>query len=133
MRAKYPNLELIEYIAWQILEKKYGVSAKTAVALSCSADVFLQTWPDTAIGLRTDPSQIAGQALTDAYTTVLHLSWHDKKEGKTYAEIFGGKHECWQVFFDGKPAYIVDEPKDAFFEDLKDRNMSSLLDAEGRY
>ena len=58
-----------------------------------------------------------GQAITKAYTTVMH-------------EI---DSDFFCVFFDRELAYTVFDAKAEFFEDLKDRNLESVGSAMRRY
>ena len=75
--------------------------------------MFTQTWSTTALGFDV---MIAGQAFTDALTTVLH-TFDDR----------------YFVFFDGRIAYVVENPTEKFFEDLKNHNMSNCENAEKLY
>lgn len=66
-------------------------------------EVFPQVWGSTALGL----GGIGGQAMTTAYTTVVsdcHTGWYS-------------------VFFGERLAYLIHNPNDIFFDDLKDRKM----------
>lgn len=61
--------------------------------------MFPQVWGSTALGFE----GIGGCALTTAYTVVVC-----DEENKLYG-----------VFFDERPAYLVENPSEVFFEDLK--------------
>ena len=67
--------------------------------------MFPQTWGSTALGF----GGIGGQAITSAYTTVVtDLGWYG-------------------VFFGERLAYLVAEPNDTFFEDLRMGQMASVM------
>lgn len=124
--VRYPNLELLEYKAWKLISEKYGYTGNTRTLYrNCSADMFQQIWPDTLAGLRSSEEQIARRQLTPEYTTVMHLKWQIKGDNTDYEE--------YVIFFGQIPAYSVTDANKAFLEDLKDRNMASLLDAKDRY
>ena len=122
---KYPNLELIEYITANIV-------CNTCDCLSGSGYhkfrmyVFPQTWASTALGFD-EHGGFGGQAFTDAYTTIVEMTWNDfktreKSDDKIYA-----------VFFDGKFAYMCLNPTEMFFEDLNKRQMKSQREAKIHY
>lgn len=82
-------------------------------------DTFVQTWPNTACGW-SEPKAMSGQAFTKEYTTVATVNYTDfNKSNETF----------YVVFFGEKPAYKVETPNKAFFEDLKDRRMLSKYEA----
>lgn len=68
--------------------------------------MFPQTWGSTALGF----GGIGGQAMTSAYTTVV-------------TDIYYG---WYGVFFNEGLAYLVTNPSDAFFEDLRKGEMASV-------
>jgi hypothetical protein len=72
---------------------------------------FPQTWGSTALGF----GGMGGAAMTKAYTTVIIC------------------RENAAVFFAGRHCYSVDGINDAFKEDLKNKHMRSLKEADGRY
>lgn len=72
---------------------------------------FKQTWSSTALGF----GGVGGTAMTNAYTTILRLG------------------NIWFVFFDGKFAYKVSIDDEVFYEDMKDRNLRSIKEAQERY
>lgn len=77
--------------------------------------IFNQTWPNTATGLA-EEGDFSGQAFTDALTVVIE---YNKK---------------YYVYFNGKPAYIVEEPiNPEFFEDLKNHRLVEKLEAFKKY
>lgn len=72
---------------------------------------FKQTWGSTALGF----GGVGGSAMTDAYTTVL-------RRGNT-----------WFVFFDGRFAYKVNIDDKTFYEDMKNRRLRSVKEAQECY
>ena len=96
---KYPNLELLEYKAIIALGDDYK-------GADLQAEMFLQTWPSTALGF----GGVGGSMMTPAYTTV-------------FSDYLENVH---LVFFGEKLAYIITDPTDVFFEDLVKRNMASV-------
>jgi len=74
--------------------------------------VFSQTWGSTALGF----GGWGGDTMTDAWTHVILAG-----DGKYY------------VFFSGRFAYAVENPKDIFFKDLESQYMKSVNDAKGAY
>lgn len=68
---------------------------------------FKQSWRDTSIGF----GGIAGQAFTDAYTTVI-------------TEVAGDA----AVYMGGRFAYLVRNPSPRFFEDLRNFRMAAACD-----
>lgn len=125
---KYPNLELLEYIfcdallndeKWRAKReniKKAGRSAR----LEFDATVFSQEWggTNTAFDVMPDGSAAwGGAAITRAYTVVIQ---------ERTTDVYG-------VFVDDKPAYMVYNASEAFYEDLNARNMKSLSQAKKLY
>ena len=82
--------------------------------------MFPQTWPDTAGGF-SEPGMVAGQAFTTQFTTVMRVYVHDTKE------------EYYGVFFGNRPAYIVSNANEFFFEDLRNQQLKSKHEAEKVY
>ena len=74
--------------------------------------IFSQTWGSTALGF----GGMGGDALTEAYTTVITLS-----------------DFSYLVFFNNRLAYGVKDPTKRFFEDLRNRTMASVSEAEKLY
>ena len=129
MLAEYPNLPLVQErfqnaIYERLLEKKAEIQREKEtenrhifwIGPKYRADVFMQTWANTAGGFQ-EPGMVSGQALTEQYTTVMY---------EQVTEIYG-------VFFGNRLCYLVDNANDAFLEDLKNRNMCCLGDAKNRY
>ena len=106
----YPNLELLEYQTKQIIHVFQLEHDKYNPIL---VEVFPQTWGSTALGF----GGVGGQAMTTAYTSVFY------DQGQNYAV----------VFFDGRLAYIVNEPTDLFWEHLKGRRMLPVEEAKIEY
>ena len=127
MRCGYPNLELIEYkflnkisfLYPEILKKYYP---------RVYVDVFNQTWASTALGF----GGVGGSAMTDAYTTVVHVYFSSRSS--TVTNTIEKIPEFHGVYFDGRFAYMLEgEPKEKFFEDLRDRRMANVQEAMQRY
>lgn len=123
-----PNLELLVYQARQILtnDKDFVSAFNKAcaetkregylLAHDLNVDVFPQTWSNTATGFD-EPNTVSGQAITDAYTTVVHERITD-----TYV-----------VFFNNKPCYKVNNPNECFMNDLKNRCLKGITGAKEAY
>ena len=82
-------------------------------------DTFIQIWGSTALGFDVDESgnaMVAGQVMTEAYTTVCNLS-----------------DTLWIVCFGEEPCYAVENPTDKFFAYIRDRCMASRSEAKKRY
>lgn len=119
---KYPNLELIEYITDNLAIENFDILLNT-YCHRFRMYVFPQTWSSTALGF----DGCGGQAITEAYTTVVEMTWDDfdtrkKSNDKIYA-----------VFFNGKFAYICFNPTEIFFEDLNKWQMKSQREAKVFY
>ena len=98
-----PNLELLEYKSKNILRQ---IDNEKYKKLNLVADVFLQTWASTALGF----GGIGGQAISEAYTTVF---------GDVLKNVY-------VIFFGNSLAYIVENPTEKFFTDLKFRMLASV-------
>ena len=128
LSPKYPNLELIEYKAKLelnkhtvfnqcIRDKKENLKY---IYPEFEAEVFPQMWGSTCTGIDIDEFNnpvITGHAMTKEYTTVVH-------------EIVT---DMYVIFFGNCPGYIVYDPKEVFYEDLKNRNMASKSEAIQKY
>lgn len=114
---KYPNLELLEYMAREYLELlNYGNRS----SFKFIATTFPQEWGSTALGFDTSGDGFpmwGGQAMTIVYTTVLY-----EMRTKVYV-----------VFFDSKPCYLVSDANDLFLSDLQNQNLVSISEAKRRY
>lgn len=120
---KLPNLELLLYKAQQILSNDKDfvltinkVCAEAKISPDFDVEVFSQVWSNTAIGFD-EPNTVSGQAITEAYTTVVHERITD-----TYV-----------VFFDNKPCYKVNDPNDVFMDDLKNHHLKGIAEAKEKY
>lgn len=122
---KYPNLELIEKTFKEKVKEKYP-SVFDAINQwhKCTADMFIQTWYNTATGFDLEPVY-SGQAFTDEYTTVMRLQWLERSniDNKLHTKSLYG------VFFGNKLAYILRNENQKFEFDLKDRCMNSQKNA----
>lgn len=83
------------------------------VNLDFDITMFPQIWGSTCTAFDILPNGEpvwGGSAMTKAYTVIIHEFTTD-----TYG-----------VFIDDKPCYIVTDPTEMFYEDLKNKNMKSL-------
>ena len=110
MIKDYPNLELLDYKVQQLLKVFDLIHDKYDYIM---AEMYPQLWGSTALGF----GGIGGQAMTIAYTTVFY------DQGRHYA----------MVFFDSRLAYIVSEPTEAFWADLKEHKLLSVDKAKVEY
>lgn len=119
---KYPNLELIEYITDNLAIENFDILDNTYCHRFRSY-VFPQTWSSTALGF----GGCGGQAITEAYTTVVEMSWDyvNKTDDIRGLNLTTSDDRIYAVFFDGKLAYICLNPNEQFFEDLNNRYMRS--------
>ena len=119
---KYPNLELIEYITDNLAIENFDILLNT-YCHRFRMYVFPQTWSSTALGF----SGCGGQAITEAYTTVVEMSWDyvNKTDDIRGLNLTTSDDRIYAVFFDGKLAYICLNPNEQFFEDLNNRCMRS--------
>lgn len=120
--GKYPDLEYLETMLLGNLRNLHPEAFTTSFWQPQAelVDMFPQVWPNTAGGF-SEPGMVSGQAFTTEITTVMKVYVHDTEE------------EYYGVFFDDKPAYIVDNANETFFEDLKNRNLKSRYDAQKVY
>ena len=125
---KYPNLELIEYItentACELFENELTMSTYHKFKMF----VFPQTWSSTALGF----DGCGGQAITEAYTTVVEMTSYkfesDKDiRGIVYKEL---EDKVYAVFFDGRIAYMCLNPNSEFFRDFDRMCMKPQRGAE---
>ena len=104
------NLPCLPLLKERFLNKiKNDIKDTTIKYPRVKMNMFLQTWSSTALGF----NGWGGQAFTDAYTTVIE-------------EINTG---YFGVFFDERLAYIVKYPNEIFQNDLKNKDMKSVLEA----
>lgn len=131
MITGYPNLELIEYKCKIKAHELHKEVLKDAIFPKFKIDTFMQTWGNTATGFDAD-NVVSGQAFTDEYTTVCEMSWCKRTEEKRFGWI-DADDKIYGVFFGNEMAYMLINPNEYFFEDLKNRNMSSQRFALKRY
>lgn len=119
---KYPNLELIEYITDNTAIETYDI-LNNSYYHKFKMYVFPQTWDSTALGF----GGCGGQAITEAYTTVVEMSWcyTNKTEEIRGFNFIESEDKIYAVFFDGKFAYMCLNPNQEFFDDLNKRIMKS--------
>lgn len=115
LNAKCPNLEILSYIAFQLVYLMFN-------KIKCEFDIYVfpQVWPSTCLGIDCDENGegfIGGQAMTKAFTSV----------------FYDTLNEIYVVFFDDNIAYIVSNPTDEFYEDLKNNNLKSRSKAKIYY
>ena len=124
---KYPNLELIEYITDNLAIENFDILDNT-YCHRFRMYVFPQTWSSTALGF----GGCGGQAITEAYTTVVEMSWSylDKIDEIRGLNLKESKDKIYAVFFDGMLAYICMNPNGQFFKDLDDGCMKPQRDAK---
>ena len=117
---KYPNLELIEYITDNLAIEIYDI-LNNSYYHRFKMYVFPQTWSSTALGF----GGCGGQAITEAYTTVVEMSWDyvNKTDDIRGLNLITSDDRIYAVFFDGKFAYICLNPNEQFFEDLNNKCM----------
>jgi len=124
---RYPNLELIEYITENTANELF----KDVLAMSTyhrfKMYVFPQTWSSTALGF----DGCGGQAITEAYTTVVEMNSYKLESkngirGVTYKEL---EDKVYAVFFDGRIAYMCLNPNHKFLKDLSNMHMKSQKEA----
>lgn len=99
-----PCLPLIQERFYNVIKDKEDFNIKYYPEFEMH--MFPQTWGDTSLGF----GGIGGQAMTTAYTTVVI----DNTSG-------------WcGVFFNERLAYVIHNPNEKFFEDLRNGNMESV-------
>lgn len=120
--VEYPNLELIEYKLKEEAYERFMPYLANAYFIKYKAEVFMQTWVNTATGFDFDGC-VSGQAFTDEYTTVMEMSWAEKrKDSKGWED---SKFKIYGVFFGNKMAYVFVNPNKLFFDDWKNKQMKS--------
>ena len=125
---KYPNLELIEYItentACELFENELTMSTYHKFKMY----VFPQTWSSTALGF----DGCGGQAITEAYTTVVRMILCKVESGKGTNRMvhIESEENIYAVFFDGRIAYMCLNPNFEFFRDCNNMHMESQKGAK---
>ena len=134
MKAKLPNLELLEYKAVmaflkdeeksnKYIEKMEDMGFKIKKPLKWvqfDCEVFKQIWGSTVTAfdvLDNGEPTIGGCAMTEAYTVVFHEEYTD-----TYIVIV---NDCL--------CYMVSDATSEFLEDLKNHRLASLSVAKHKY
>lgn len=128
MNPNYPNMELLEYKARQLLGQNKEIVEKVKelrkenryAVIDFESIVFPQVWGSTCTGfdvMEDGSPSIGGCAMTKEYTTVMHELLTD-----TYVVCFGNR-----------PCYKVSDATKKFYDDLNNRNMASLSEAKSRY
>ena len=107
MANRYPNLELLEYIATRIFLIEHDTSKRFIP--DYDVDMFQQVWPNTGGGMARK-GFFYGDAMTQEYTTVF-INHHE---------------DAAIVFFSNHPAYMVKPVPHIFYEHLANRNMIDL-------
>lgn len=126
---RYPNLELIEYITENTANILFEELMMRTVH-RYKMYVFPQTWSTTALGFD-KIGGCSGQAITEAYTTVVEITLYKIESGKdirgiTYEEL---DDKIYAVLFDGKIAYMCLNPNHKFLKDLSNMRMKSQKEA----
>jgi len=124
---KYPNLELLEYITENTANELFKDVLIMSNYHKFKMYVFPQTWSSTALGF----DGCGGQAITEAYTTVVEMTSYKFESGKdirgiVYKEL---EDKVYAVFFDGRIAYMCLNPNHKFLKDLSNMRMKSQKEA----
>jgi len=125
---KYPNLELLEYITENTANELFKDVLIMSTYHKFKMYVFPQTWSSTALGF----DGCGGQAITEAYTTVVEMSWcyTNKTEEIRGFNFIESEDKIYAVFFDGKIAYMCLNPNSEFFKDFNRMCMKPQRGAE---
>ena len=124
MRSEYPDLNSFETIMKVAILKNHPEFKHRVFALEFEAEVFPQIWSSTAGGF-SRPGYLSGQEMTMTYTTVMKTMIYIGKERK--------EHIFYGIFFGNRSAYMVYDPTETFFTDLKNKKLKSVYDAERAY
>lgn len=127
---KYPNLELLEYITENTANELFKDVLTMSTYHKFKMYVFPQTWSSTALGFDGWDGW-GGQAITEAYTTVVEITLYKIESGKdirgiTYEEL---DDKIYAVLFGGKIAYMCLNPNHKFLKDLSNMRMKSQMEA----
>ena len=107
MACRYPNLELLDYIATKLFLINHDTSKRFVPDFD--VHVFPQVWPNTGGGMARK-GFFYGDAITKQYTTVF-LNNHENA-----AIVFFGHH----------PAYMVKPVPSVFYTHLANSNMAPV-------
>lgn len=131
---KYPNLELLEYITENTANELFEDVLVMSIYHKFKMYVFPQTWSTIALGFD-KIGGCSGQAITEAYTTVVEMTSYKVESGK---DIKGKIHviskelddKVYAIFFDGRIAYMCLNPNSEFFRDFDRMCMKPQRGAE---
>lgn len=118
---KLPNLDLLKYKAENVLRNhdefverlKKAREEDPYRSVDLVLHTFPQMWGSTALGFE----WIGGQAITEAYTTVVHERTTD----------------IYIIFFGEMPCYSLTDPTEEFFKDLKNLQIVGINEAREKY
>ncbi len=122
---KYPNLELLEYITENTANELFEDVLIMSTYHKFKICVFPQIWSSTALGFDANGG-CGGQAITEAYTTVVKMTPCKVESGK-------GINRIYAVFFDGRIAYMCLNPSYELLLDISNMNMKSQREAMKYY
>lgn len=120
----YPDFKKFEKILLRNIYNNHPDWKENVFMVNYNVEMFPQTWASTAGGFE-EPGMLAGQAMTTDYTTVMSADIWLKDDPDS--------HVVYGVFFGNKPAYMVENPTDVFFEDFRNKNMKSRYKAKEAY
>ena len=128
---KYPNLELLEYITENTANELFEDVLIMSTYHKFKMYVFPQTWSSTALGFDA-MGGCSGQAITEAYTTVVKMISYKNESGTgirgiVYKEL---EDKVYAVFFDGRIAYMCLNPNSEFFKDFNRMCMKPQREAQ---
>ena len=128
---KYPNLELLEYITENTANELFEDVLIMSIYHKFKMYVFPQTWSSTALGFDA-MGGCSGQAITEAYTTVVEMISYKNESGTgirgiVYKEL---EDKVYAVFFDGRIAYMCLNPDSEFLRDCNNMRMESQKGAK---
>ena len=125
--VRLPNLDLLMYKAVlyfqqdkEFLEKRDELKSRNHRNVTFDLETFPQTWGSTCTGFdiaESGEAVIAGCAMTEEYTTVVHARGINS----------------YVVFFGDRICYAVHDPGKEFYDDLMNRNLASPSEAKKRY
>lgn len=125
---RYPDFNYFEYILYNYLCSIHPEYKNKMFNFSTSVNMFAQIWPDTSGAFR-KIGCIAGCTLTQQYTTIMTASCilYDSKimqmQGTT----------AYGVFFEKQLGYVIENPTEKFFADVKNHNLKGVYDSIDDY